>query len=112
MSKEACHLKTEIVIDRPVSEVHKVFHDFEKYPQWNPSIKSIQVLSGNINDMNTKPVLSTLIATPPSSEGYYKTEVVLNSLEEFRMVGRFLSIQIIRYFKFESHENMKTKFII
>jgi len=111
MGKETCHIKTEIIINKPPKEVRDVFFDFGKYPEWNPSLKSVDLVSGNIEDVNTKPVLRSLIATPPSEEGFYNMTVVQNDAEEFRIEAGILTIMIARYYRFETYETDKTRFI-
>ncbi|MFC2087063.1 SRPBCC family protein [Bacteroidota bacterium] len=36
------YLKTEIIIDAPAERIWSILTDFEKFPEWNPFIKSVQ----------------------------------------------------------------------
>jgi cellobiose-specific phosphotransferase system component IIB len=49
---------TEITINAAPEVVRALFLDFEKWPEWNPVIPQIAVISGNINDLSTEPTIN------------------------------------------------------
>lgn len=82
MAKE---IKTQILINASPEKVWAVLTNFEKYPEWNPFIKSIK---GDVK------VGSKIIAIlePPESKGMtFKPKVlVFDSKKEFRWLGHLL----------------------
>jgi len=82
MAKE---IKTEILINASPERVWNILTDFEKYPNWNPFIKSI---SGNVKvGNNIKARLE-----PPGSQGMTINPKVLalDINKEFRWKGHLL----------------------
>jgi hypothetical protein len=112
MGKPGCHIITEIIINRSPEEVRKICLDFGKYPEWNPSLLTFEVVSGNIDDVeNTKPVIKSLMATPGWSTTTYTMKIEENSPSRFSFYGSLLSLVVTRYFKYEKLDNKSTKFI-
>ena len=73
-------IKTSININATKEKVWEILMDFEKYPEWNPFIKSI---SGNIKIGNRiKVKLQGMAFTP--------TVVTLNKNIEFKWLGHLL----------------------
>lgn len=82
MAKE---IKTQIVINASPEKVWAVLTNFDKYPEWNPFIKSIK---GSVK------VGSKIIARlePPEAKGMtFKPKVLaFDSQKEFRWMGHLL----------------------
>lgn len=78
-------IKTEIVINSSASDVWKILIDFERYPEWNPFIKSIS------GEPTVGAKLQNFIQ-PPGSSGMKFTPTVLVAEEnkEFRWLGKLL----------------------
>ena len=78
-------IKTEIIIEASAEKVWNILMDFERYPDWNPFIKSI---SG-------KPQVGEKLKVfiqPPGGNGMNFAPVVLAAQEnrEFRWLGKVL----------------------
>ncbi len=82
MSKE---IKTEILINATAEKVWSILTDFDKYPDWNPFIKSItgKVLVGN---------KITARLEPPEAKGMtFKPKVLIfEKNKEFRWIGHLM----------------------
>jgi hypothetical protein len=82
MKKE---IKSEIQIHATPERIWKILTTFEKYPTWNPFIKSIQ---GDVK------VGSRIIARlePPEGKGmtFKPTVLVFEQNKEFKWIGRLL----------------------
>jgi len=82
MAKE---IKTQLVINASAEKVWAVLTNFEKYPEWNPFIKSIK---GNVK------VGSSLVVRlePPEAKGMtFKPKVLsYDSRREFSWLGHLL----------------------
>jgi hypothetical protein len=82
MTKE---IKTEIQINSNPAKIWKLLMEFEKYPEWNPFIKSIkgQALEG------TKIIVKM---EPPEAKGMtFKPKILrINPEKEFRWLGHLL----------------------
>lgn len=103
------NIRTEILINRDITNVWDVLMNFESYPKWNPFIRSIY----------GEPKLGNrLIVTinPPGGKGMtFKPKILtLEPNKEFRWKGK-LGINGIfdgeHYFILEYLDNNKTKFI-
>lgn len=58
------HISTEIEINAPAETVWTIFTDFDKYPEWNPFIKSVEgevkqgmVFKVKLQQPDSKPML-------------------------------------------------------
>ncbi|MFI5221302.1 MAG: SRPBCC family protein [Bacteroidia bacterium] len=82
MAKE---LKSEILINASPDKIWKILTDFDKYPEWNPFIKSIKgnAVVGNIIVARMEP--------PGASGMTFKPKVlVFETNKEFRWIGHLL----------------------
>lgn len=85
MSKSAKQIRTEIVIHASPEKVWRILTDFEKYPQWNPFIKSIE------GDAVVGTKLRAHIQPPGASGMTFKPTVLASKPnEELRWLGHFL----------------------
>ncbi|SDH04342.1 SRPBCC domain-containing protein [Psychroflexus sediminis] len=102
-------IETQVVIESDISTVWNLLTDFEKHPDWNPFITSIQ------GEKAAGKFLSVSIK-PPEGKGMTFKPVVLKfePNKEFRWKGK-LGIQGIfdgeHYFILEEVDNNQTKFI-
>lgn len=102
-------IKTEILIDAPVEEVWKIFTDFEKYPLWNPFIKSLK------GEMKAGEKL-TVFLQPPNGMGMtIKPQLLIYKPNmELRWKGK-LGIKGIfdgeHYFLLEKQGDKQTRFV-
>lgn len=103
------NIRTEILINRDITNVWDVLMNFESYPKWNPFIRSI---SGEPKLGNRLIV----IINPPGGKGMtFKPKILtLEPNKEFRWKGK-LGINGIfdgeHYFILEYLDKNKTKFI-
>ncbi len=76
-------IKTEIIIESSANKVWKILMDFERYPEWNPFIKSIS------GEPRVGAKLQTFLQ-PQGSSGMKFTPTVLVAEEnrEFRWLGK------------------------
>jgi hypothetical protein len=82
MAKE---LKTEVIIYAAPAEVWAILTDFDKYPTWNPFIKS---LSGNVVVGNK---IETNIEPPGKKPMTFKPEVLaFETNRELRWIGHLI----------------------
>jgi hypothetical protein len=102
-------IETSIEIDAPAARVWEVFSDFERYPDWNPFVASLE---GRVE------VGERIEArlTPPGGKGMtFKPEVVAYDAErEFRWLGRLLVPGLFdgeHQFLLEPIEGAGTRFI-
>jgi hypothetical protein len=103
------NIQTDIIINADISTVWNVLLDFERYPGWNPFIKSIkgeQKVGKNL----------TVSIKPPDGNGMtFKPEIlIVEPNKEFRWKGK-LGINGIfdgeHYFILELIDKNQTKFI-
>ncbi len=82
MAKE---IKTEIVIKATPETIWAILTDFQKYPEWNPFIKSI---SGEA--VVGKKIVAKI--TPPGTKGstFHPKVLAFATNKEFRWLGHFL----------------------
>lgn len=103
------NIHTEIEINSSPGVVWNILTDFEKYPEWNPFIKSI---SGKKEVGET---LSVLIQAPGSKGMTFKPIILnYNINKELRWKGKFLINGLFdgeHYFILENIGDVKTKFI-
>lgn len=59
-------LRTEIDIEAPIEKVWEIFTDFDKYPEWNPFIKSIE---GELEEGKT---FKVVLEQPDSAKMVFK----------------------------------------
>jgi hypothetical protein len=83
MIKKGKLIYTEIRINAPVKKVWSIFTDFEKYPEWNPFIKSLKespIERGKIK----------VFLQPPGKRGMHFEPKVLKfeNEKEFRWIGK------------------------
>lgn len=103
------NIETQILIEAGISTVWKVLTDFEKYPDWNPFIKSIHGETAVGNYL-------TVSINPPGAKGMtFKPRVLKFDPEnEFRWKGK-LGIQGIfdgeHYFILKEVDKKHTQFI-
>ncbi len=78
-------IKTEIIIESSAKTVWRILTDFERYPEWNPFIKSIS------GEPRVGAKLQIFIQ-PPGASGMKFTPTVLAAEEnrEFRWLGKVL----------------------
>jgi hypothetical protein len=82
MTKE---IRTEILINATPEKVWAILTDFDKYPNWNPFIKSI---TGNVL---TGSKIRARLAPPGANEMTFKpTVLVFETNKEFRWIGHLL----------------------
>ncbi|MFK7948703.1 MAG: SRPBCC family protein [Saprospiraceae bacterium] len=100
-------ITTSIIINAPITQVWKIFADFENYENWNPFVKSIKgkVKKGNQIEVTlTLEGMSDQVFTPQVLDFIPK--------KSFRWKGK-LGINGIfdgeHYFNFEAIDNGKTK---
>jgi hypothetical protein len=103
------HIETEIIINAKPEKVWAVLTDFEKYPTWNPFIKSIE------GEKAAGKQLKVFIQ-PPNGGGMTFKPMVLtyDAIKEFRWKGK-LGISGIfdgeHYFRLIDMGENTTKFI-
>lgn len=78
-------LETEIVINSPAERIWNILTDFEKYPEWNPFIRSID---GKVSEGEKFKVT----IQPPNSKPmrFHPRCMVLKKNKEFRWLGHLL----------------------
>lgn len=82
MAKE---ISTQIRINAPVSKVWSILIDFDKYPEWNPFIKS---LTGKIEQGQT---ITARIEAPKTQGMTFKPRILaIKKDKEFRWLGHFM----------------------
>lgn len=102
-------IKSEIIINANISKVWNVLMDFEKYPDWNPFIKSISGTKKVDHKLN-------VLIKPPDGKGMIFKPKILRLLpnKEFRWKGK-LGVNGIfdgeHYFGLEPQSETQTKFI-
>lgn len=102
-------IQTDIVIDADISIVWNVLLDFERYPTWNPFIKSITGEQSVGNKL-------TVSIKPPDSNGMtFKPKILtIEPNKEFRWKGKLGVTGIFdgeHYFILEPVDKNQTKFI-
>ena len=82
MAKE---IRTSIVISASPEQVWKVFTDFEKYPEWNPFLRSV---TGNVKTGGK--IVARI--EPPGAKGmtFKPTVLAFEPNKEFRWIGHLL----------------------
>ena len=85
-------IQTEILIKAPANRVWEILTDFNSFPQWNPFIVSIQVISGDLSSSSSSSSPATLkvILEPngPSSQSIFTPKVVKwEPAKEFAWLG-------------------------
>ncbi len=102
-------IKTEIIINSKPEKVWNILTNFEKYPEWNPFIKSI---------LGNKKVGEQLIVKiqPPDGSGMTFKPLILKFEQdkEFRWLGKLLFKGIFdgeHYFKLSDNNDGMTTFI-
>lgn len=100
---------TEILIDTTPNKVWKILTDFEKYPEWNPFIKSFE---GNVKTGNT---ISVRIEPSNGNGLTFKAVVIAYEPEkEIRWLGKFFIKGLLdgeHQFKLIDNQNGTTTFI-
>jgi len=85
MAKHPKEIKTEIIINSNPSKIWTILMDFNKYPEWNPFIRSItgQPLKGNKISARLE---------PPDAKGMTINPTILevNNEKEFRWSGHLI----------------------
>jgi len=80
----AKEIRTEILIQAPPEKVWAILTDFQRYPEWNPFIKSVT------GEATVGKELAVLIAPPESSEmNFSPTVLVVEPNKELRWLGHF-----------------------
>lgn len=102
-------LRTEIHIQAPVEKVWKVLTDVEKYPQWNPFIKSFQgnLVEGEIIQVELQPADKNPMTMRPQI-------ILVQKERELRWKGRMFLPGIFdgeHIFELTVLENQTTRFI-
>jgi len=85
MAKQNKEIRTEILINAGPSRIWKVLTDFDKYPDWNPFIKSIKGRPLKGNKISAR-------LEPPDSFGMTVNPRVISVIteKEFRWLGHML----------------------
>lgn len=102
-------IETKIMINADISAVWNVLMDFEKYPNWNPFIKSIK------GEQKVGEKLTVSIKPPDGNGMTFKPKIlIVEPNKEFRWKGK-LGINGIfdgeHYFMLELIEKNRTRFI-
>jgi hypothetical protein len=81
----AKEIRTEILIQAPPEKVWAILTDFEKYPEWNPFIRSVT------GEVAVGKEISILLTTPPDSSEmtFTPTVLVFEPNKELRWLGHF-----------------------
>ncbi len=100
---------TEIRINASIDKVWNVFTDFEKYPEWNPFIKSLKGNPGIDKKIE-------VFLQPPTGKGMKFTPKVLKfeNQKEFRWIGKLFLSRIFdgeHTFKLIDNQDGTTTFI-
>ena len=102
-------ITTEIEINAPVETVWSVLTDFDKYPDWNPFIKSVE------GEVKEGMVFKVKLQQPDSKPMLFKPKCIkLEKNKEFRWLGHLFFTGLFdgeHIFKLESLNTNKTKFI-
>ena len=102
-------IKTKININRPPEKVWKTLTDFEKYPEWNPMIKSIE---GELKRRNR---LKVRLEIKGMSKMTIKPKVAtLHSGKSFSWLGHLLIIGLFdghHIFELNQNQDGSTEFI-
>ena len=102
-------LHTEIEIKAPLDKVWSILMDFEKYPEWNPFIKSI---SGKVE---TGATLKVVLHQPESKPMTIKPKVLkVEEKKQFTWLGHFIFPGVFdgeHSFKMREIEPGVTKFV-
>lgn len=81
--KQGKLIYSEIIIKASVEKVWQTFTNFEKYPEWNPFIKS---LKGTLTE--DKKIEAFLQLPEKKGMTFKPTVLVYDSLKEFRWIGK------------------------
>jgi hypothetical protein len=85
MSKEPKHIRTEVIIKATPAEVWKVLTDFNRYPEWNPFITSLNGVAAKGEKLVAR------IEPPKGSAMTFKPTVLsANTNKELRWLGHLL----------------------
>ena len=102
-------LYTEINIDAPIKKVWNILTDFNKYPEWNPFIKSITGVQ-SIGE-----TLSVTIQPPGAKPMDFKPKITqITPEKEIRWLGHFVIPSLFdgeHIFELESIGDNITKFV-
>jgi len=102
-------IKTKININRPAEKVWKTLTDFEKYPEWNPMIKSIE---GELKRRNR---LKVRLEIKGMSKMTIKPKVAtFHSGKSFSWLGHLLIIGLFdghHIFELNQNQDGSTEFI-
>ena len=60
-------IETHIEINASPELVRSVFLDFDQYSDWNPFIKSLKVISGDLNNIDAVPTTLQAVIAPPGA---------------------------------------------
>lgn len=103
------NLHTEIEIKAPASKVWEILMDFEKYPEWNPFIKSIK------GDPTEGGRLEISLQLPESKAMKFKPRVLASKANsEFRWLGHLIIPGLFdgeHKFRLKEKEGGTTKFV-
>ena len=78
-------IETSIEIDAPAVRVWEVFSDFERYPDWNPFVVSLE------GQVEVGEQIEARLTPPGGKSMTFKPEVLaFNSERELRWLGRLL----------------------
>ena len=101
-------ISTEIEINAPIETVWTILTDFDKYPEWNPFIKSVE------GEVKEGLVFKVKLQQPGSKPMLFKPKCIkLEKNKEFRWLGHLLFPGIFdgeHIFQLESLDTNKTKF--
>jgi hypothetical protein len=102
-------IETNVVIDASPARVWEVFADFERYPEWNPFVASLQ------GQVETGGRLEARLTPPGGKSMTFKPRVLAcNAESEFRWLGHLLIPGLFdgeHQFKLEPIEGGGTRFI-
>lgn len=109
MAKRVRELRTGVIINASPSKIWKILMDFDRYPEWNPFIRSI-------NGKKEKGRKITARLEPPEASGMTINPRILNivSEKEFRWLGHLFMPGLFdgeHIFELIDNENGTTTFI-
>ncbi len=94
-------VRTEIEIKAPASQVWQILTDFERYPGWNPFIKTIE------GELQKEAKLNVRLGSPEEQGMTFKPQITeVETGKSFRWLGQLLYRKQNETETFERHSRM------
>ncbi|CDK27992.1 unnamed protein product [Kuraishia capsulata CBS 1993] len=112
-------ISTEILINASAKVVRAAVLDFESYPEWNPFVKKVKIISEpEPQSVAERPQagsqLEVIVLPEGGSQKTFTTEVLVNTPERFQWIGTLVSTWLFsgrHSFDFTKIDDNTTKLI-